>query len=161
MEDFEHVYEQNKDFVFRVVYKMVQNQQIAEDLVQDTFIRVFEKREKFQAKSTLKTWIFRIATHITLSYLAREKTRNNARFIWPFQHDDFSQEIESSVDVDQLKKWLKEVTPSYRICLILKETEDLSYQDIAQTLGININTVRSRINRAKKQLVTLSRRRIK
>jgi len=153
----EQIYNETKDFVFRVIFKMVHNQLEAEDLMQDVFIKLFETRNKFLRQASLKTWIYRLAVNHTLNHIKKRK-RAFARVL-KFETDspvvDITEGFIEADNINLIQRLLDKINPDYKICLLLKENEKMSYENIAQTLGINIGTVRSRINRAKQHLVEL------
>jgi len=159
MQSFETIYNETKDFVYRIIYKMVQNQPEAEDLMQDTFIRLYEKRQKFTHRSSLKTWIYRIAVNHTINHLNKKKRLSINIYKLEIRTTTDTAE-EANEDIKIIHKLLDKINPSYKICSLLKENEKMKYDDIAKTLGINIGTVRSRINRAKKQLVKLYKKEV-
>lgn len=159
IDSFELIYKETSDFVYRVVFKMVHSRQEAEDLTQDIFIKIFEKREKFNNRSSLKTWIYRLATNYTLTYLKKKNSFINKIFKYEstvYVDDD----IENDEEIKIINKLLDKINPDYRICLLLKENEKMNYEEISNVLDIKIGTVRSRINRAKQQLITLYRKEI-
>ncbi|OGI07098.1 MAG: hypothetical protein A2Y40_02210 [Candidatus Margulisbacteria bacterium GWF2_35_9] len=159
MEAFEWIYNETKEFVFKIIYKMVHIPQEAEDLMQDTFIKLYEKRRTFKNQSSIKTWIYRMAVNNTLNHLKKKKRFNEGILQYrPEQEEVDTNDNEAKTRIVQ--NLLSKINPSYKICLLLKENEKMSYADIAKTLDINIGTVRSRINRAKKELVKLYKKEV-
>lgn len=148
-EAFHELYELTSQELYALIYRMTGNQQDAEDLLHDVYVRIYEKRRQFDPRrSAVYTWMYRVAVNYTLNDL-RQKKR--------WQKDVVMEEI-SIVNHDhadmalQVQELLQKINPDFRTCLVLHEIEQLAYEEIAGILNISIGTVRSRINRAKVQL---------
>lgn len=142
--------------VYRLAYRLSGNQQDAEDLTQDTFIRVFRSLASFQP-GTFEGWMHRITTNLFLDMvrrrarirfdqLADEAERLPATGAGPEQAFDASHmdsEIQTALD---------DLPPDFRAAVVLCDIEGLSYEEIASTLGVKLGTVRSRIHRGRVQL---------
>lgn len=163
---YELIYNDTKSFVYSTIFKMVNDKQKAEDLMQDVFIRIFEKRKKFNNQSSIKTWIYRIAINYTLNDIKKNRRFLNKIFKYEFfsyvANDDCEDQerLKKEKDIGIINVLLDKINPDYKICLLLKENEKMSYEEIASILGINIGTVRSRINRAKIKLINLYRKEV-
>jgi len=142
--------------VYRLAYRLSGNQQDAEDLTQETFIRVFRSLANFQP-GTFEGWMHRITTNLFLDMARR---RQRIRF------DHLADEAErlptnevgpegafdaSHMDAD-IQAALDDLPPDFRAAVVLCDIEGLSYEEIASTLGIKLGTVRSRIHRGRVQL---------
>lgn len=142
--------------VYRLAYRLSGNQQDAEDLTQETFIRVFRSLANFQP-GTFEGWMHRITTNLFLD-MARRKQR--------IRFDHLADEAErlpsteigpegifdaSHMDAD-IQDALDDLPPDFRAAVVLCDIEGLSYEEIASTLGIKLGTVRSRIHRGRVQL---------
>ena len=142
--------------VYRLAYRLSGNQQDAEDLTQETFIRVFRSLANFQP-GTFEGWMHRITTNLFLDmarrrqrirfdHLADEAERLPSNEIGPEQVFDATHmdaEIQDALD---------DLPPDFRAAVVLCDIEGLSYEEIASTLGIKLGTVRSRIHRGRVQL---------
>jgi RNA polymerase sigma-70 factor (ECF subfamily) len=147
------------------VYRMTNDYDLAVDLAQETFMRVYAAAERYQTSYAFSTYIYRIATNLAISELRRRKRRRLVSL------SSFFGERESPSDTCELdipdKGALQDVTfvederraavaraiatlpEKYRAPLVLRDVEERSYDEIARILGMNEGTVKSRINRAR------------
>ncbi|MDA1354282.1 MAG: RNA polymerase sigma factor [bacterium] len=154
---FKQVYDLSFEYLFHVILKMVHHREDAQDLAHDVFVKIYEKRAHFNHSCLFSTWLYRIATNHTLNFLTQQQGRRkkeSAIYFWnnPSGAGDWEHELD---DDGQLSELLMGIKPEYRICLVMHELDDLSYDTIADTLDISLGTVKSRINRAKTQLKDL------
>jgi RNA polymerase sigma-70 factor, ECF subfamily len=157
--------------VYGLVYRMVSDPADAADTTQDVFLKVFRGMKSFHGESSLKTWIYRIALH---------EAANRKR--WWFRHKAHETSIEpveseglangdaamqsaltdrNDSPFDSVAHWevqkrvdaeLRQVTEPYRTALILRDLEEMSYEEIAEVLQISLGTVKSRITRGRQAL---------
>ncbi len=153
---FEQVYKNFSDFVYNISLKVTRNSHDAEEITQDTFMKIYHKLKTFRYHSSFKTWVYRIAVNTAINYyhssMRKELKRVDFETVALTQGDDkkTSDNIEDSAQLDSLLKVLK---PAHRVCLVLREIEGLSYHEIASVLQIPVNTVRSRLKRARQALL--------
>jgi len=150
--------------VFRLAYRLTGNRYDAEDLTQETFVRVFRSLHNF-TPGTIDGWLHRITTNL---FLDQARRRNRIRF------DAFAEDAETrlpgkdpgpertfeynNLDID-IQGALAELAPEFRAAVVLCDLEGLSYEEVSETLGVKLGTVRSRIHRGRSQLrVKLSHR---
>ncbi len=141
--------------VFNVVYRMCGNELIAEDAAQETFIRAWQNLSSYRPQTPLRNWLYRIAFNAGMDMLRKEK-RILPNALEDLQLQDprpgpeavFSQEERTAL----VQKAILSLPDASRAVLILREYEELSYQDISATLDIPIGTVMSRLNYARKLL---------
>jgi RNA polymerase sigma-70 factor (ECF subfamily) len=154
--------------VFSLVFRMVRDRELAEDLSQDAFIKVLNHLDRYQPEFKLSSWLFKIAHNVTIDYLRRRKLPTVSMSGSPnaFTPD----EIEAtSFDVDsQSESALEELTskelgtaieaaiarlrPEYRSCIMLRHVEGRSYEEVAAMLDIPLGTVKTYIHRARHEL---------
>lgn len=153
---FHDLYEQTKSFVYNVIFRMVKHQQEAEDLTHDIFVKVYEKRHLYNGSVKFTTWVYRVATNHVLNHLNR-KTNLMTKLKQVFwEQPSYHGSDESSIDASWITAdILEQIKPEFRICLVLKEMQDMSYEQIAETLQLNLGTVKSRLNRARQQFLKL------
>ena len=144
--------------VYRLAYRLTGNKHDAEDLTQETFVRVFRSLHSY-TPGTFEGWLHRITTNLFLDQ-ARRRARirldpiGEATERLPAAHDSDEPERgfeHAHLDVD-VQAALDALPPQYRAAVVLCDLEGLSYEEIAVTLGISLGTVRSRIHRGRAQL---------
>lgn len=155
--------------VFALVFRMLGNRAEAEDLAQEVFIQVFKAIATFRGESKLSTWIYRIAINLC---------KNRAKYL-RVRHTDAQDELEEVAErvplgearranVGQVERpdemvsgkqvevivqrAIAQVEESFRECLVLRDVEELSYEEIGEITGLPPGTVKSRIFRARAQL---------
>lgn len=156
---WEEIVAEHSGRVFRLAFRLTGNRHDAEDLTQETFVRVFRSLSSYRP-GTFEGWLHRITTNLFLDQ-ARRRTRirfealgedAGARFASPsgrgtpergFEHGNLDYDVQSALDA---------LSPEYRAAVVLCDIEGLSYEEIAATLGIKKGTVRSRIHRGRAQL---------
>ncbi|MFH1379134.1 MAG: sigma-70 family RNA polymerase sigma factor [bacterium] len=166
MEAFEHIYRQTSSFVYSLALRIIKNQDHAQDITQDVFIRIYKSLKSFGFKSSFKTWIYRITINTALNALAKLSKEE-------FKQGDYDIALETVQDTPHIEEdlhkeqneklitsLLDRLNPNQRICVILREIDDLSYEDIAHVLHVNINTVRSRLKRARTALLNLGKKEV-
>jgi len=164
LDAFECVYRSFSDFVYRVAYRIVQNRPDADDVTQDVFVKLYDHLKDFKSRALLSTWIYRITVNTALN-TAEKNNRERAR-----REEDERAVERQSVPAEaplklgrddaetELGKILQKISPEQRACLVLRELEGLDYRAIAEVLNIKMNTVRTRLKRAREALAELSRK---
>jgi len=161
---FRVLIEQYKTNLASFIYRIVWDEELTQDLVQETFIKVFLNIHKFEYIARLKTWIYTIATNLSINEWRKQKRRK----IFSIQHilqergagsfDDIGllshedsplQNVMSMEKSKYINKALQSLPPKYRIPIILFEIEQEPYEAIAEILHIPIGTVKSRIHRGR------------
>jgi RNA polymerase sigma-70 factor (ECF subfamily) len=159
-EAFAELYREFESMVYNLALRMSGNPADAEDIAQETFIRTYRHLKKFKGKSSLKTWVFRIALNCSNSRLKR-RGRRQAHHV-----DDGEPELERAVasgrspeekalamDLSEtVRAGLAGLPTHYREAVLLRDFQDLNYSEIAEVLGVQIGTVRSRIARGRELL---------
>jgi RNA polymerase sigma-70 factor (ECF subfamily) len=153
---WEDVVREHGDRVYRLAYRLSGNQHDAEDITQETFIRVFRSLSNYKPGS-FEGWLHRIATNVFLDMVRRrQRIRMEAlgeesdRIVGrePSPEQVYS---DSTMDPD-LQAALDELAPEFRAAVVLCDVEGLTYEEVGATLGIKIGTVRSRIHRGRRAL---------
>jgi RNA polymerase sigma-70 factor, ECF subfamily len=156
MPSWDELVRQHADRVYRLAYRLSGNQHDAEDLTQETFIRVFRSVQNYQP-GTFEGWLHRITTNLFL-----DMVRRRGRVRMEALPDDYDrvpadepnpEEIyhESRLGPD-LQAALDSLPPEFRAAVVLCDIEGLSYEEIGATLGVKLGTVRSRIHRGRQAL---------
>jgi len=159
MQAFEDVYKGCSSFVYNVALRVVNNKEDALEVSQEVFIVLYHKLKSFRFESSFKTWVYRITANCAINF-AKKSSR-----VKTVPYDDTISEgavlMDTRVEIDQedkakfVERLLSEISPDQRACVVLRDIQGLSYEEIAQALGININTVRSRLKRAREKLMSL------
>lgn len=151
--------------VLNFIYKYIGNKQLAEDLTQEVFIKVFQSGSRYEPQSKFQTWIFTIAKNVSLNEL-RKHNRNTFSLDASIKSDEgeFTQQIADSttqrpdqqVDQDErrelIRKAIFDLPENQRTAVLLRRYEEFSYEEIAQTMNTSLEAVKSLLNRAKENL---------
>ncbi|MDG3012510.1 RNA polymerase sigma factor SigE [Rhodococcus sp. D2-41] len=156
MPSWEELVREHGDRVYRLAYRLAGNAHDAEDLTQETFIRVFRSLSSYQA-GTFEGWLHRITTNLFLDMVRR---RNRIRMeALPEDYDRVPatdpdpEQIYHDANLDpDLQRALDALAPEFRAAVVLCDIEGLSYEEIGTTLGVKLGTVRSRIHRGRQAL---------
>ena len=155
--EFQNVYEDFQPRIRRFLCRLVGPDE-AEDLTQDVFVKISQALPAFRNESTLSTWVYRIATNTALDRL---RSRSSHASEVPLDTDngtatDRSQDAEHRVFQremrDCLNQYIDTLKPSYRSVFVLSEIEGLTNPEIADALGISLQTVKIRLHRARQRL---------
>jgi len=151
--------------VTNLVCRVLNDRECADDLAQEVFVRVFVHRRNYRRGSKLSTWLFTIAANLAKNEIRRRVRRRNWFSLDALQEmindsalvlADPTEGQERTMEREQLQgaigRAIATVPEKYRLALVLRDIEGLSYEEIAQVLGIPGGTVRSRINRARVML---------
>ncbi|MBM3907576.1 MAG: sigma-70 family RNA polymerase sigma factor [Gemmatimonadetes bacterium] len=154
--------------VFSLVFRMVRDTATAEDLAQDTFIKVLNHIDKYRPEFKFSSWLFKIANNVAIDHLRRRHLDTismdgapNAATAADIEATSFdiADRSESALEVMEAKelgssieKAIGALRPEYRACIMLRHVEGRSYEEIAATLDLPLGTVKTYIHRARHQL---------
>lgn len=144
--DVHHVMQEYAPMVYRIAYNRTYNHSDAEDISQDVFLKLIDKNPDFDSEEDRKAWLIRVTVNHSIS-LWRSSRRHKASFSVEFPP---SMSIQS--DNENLFHALKELSPKERIVIDLYYYEGYKTIEIAEVLGCQHNTIRSRLSRARKRL---------
>ena len=150
--------------VFNLAFRILRNEEDATDAAQETFIRVFRALDRFDERQRFKPWILRIASNYCIDQI-RKRDWRTVSFDTPIETEDGTLEMELAGPGPQPDEVLKRkeqrmvieqaidsLPPDYRMAIVLRHTEGLSYEEIADVLGVPLGTVKARIHRARSAL---------
>lgn len=145
------------DDILHLVYTYVKNRTIAEDLAQEIFIKCYEKLNQFNQQSTIKTWLYRIASNHCKDYLRswhyRKITLSNKVFDHiPSKSKQVEEEVIKHSEENSLTNAIMNLPLKYREVVFLHYYEELSLKEISKITSVNINTLKTRLKRAKELL---------
>ena len=154
-------YEKN---VYNLALRMVGNSEDAYDMSQEAFIKAYNSLHSFRGDSKFSVWLYRIVSNVCLDYL---RSRNRKATVSLSVENDDGEDVEldiadegsspqalldRSLTRDAVRRGLQSLPPDHREILLLREIQGLSYDEIAETLDLEVGTVKSRIFRARKKL---------
>src|ERR1700682_6393790 len=154
--------------VFSLIFRMVRDSATAEDLAQETFIKVLNHIDRYRPEFKFSSWLFKIANNITIDHLRRrqvdtisiegspdaitaERARATAVTVTSGVESPL-EELESRELGAQIEKAIARLRPEYRACIILRHVEDYSYDEIAEIVKLPLGTVKTYIHRARQEL---------
>ncbi|MDQ2930853.1 MAG: sigma-70 family RNA polymerase sigma factor [Gemmatimonadota bacterium] len=154
--------------VFSLIFRMVRDRELAEDLAQDTFIKVLNNIDRYRPEFKLSSWLFKIANNVTIDHLRRRQLATVSLDGSP--HAATAAEAQAtSLDVESrgqsaleaiesrelgsaIEQAIGKLRPEYRSCILLRHVEGRSYEEIAATLDLPLGTVKTYIHRARHEL---------
>ena len=161
-EEFDHIVSAHQQRVFRVLFSLVRDQDLADNLTQDCFLRAFQKRATFRGEATVETWLIRIAVN-----LVRDYARNRRLAFWRNILQPISPPEEESAEIDfpdtapsaerallareQLavaESVLERISPQQRIAFSLRFFEEMTLEEIAVAMQVEVGTVKAHLFRA-------------
>lgn len=164
-EAFRTIVERYQERVYNVAFQMTGSHEDSLDLAQDSFLRVFRALSSFKGDSSLGTWIHRIAHNIVIDELRKRRRRpvvamstdtvvitedGEHMLEWSAPMDEAPEEqllrAEKKREIEQA---LQRISPEHRSVLVMRDIEGLTYEEVAEVLGLNVGTVKSRLNRAR------------
>ena len=149
-----------KDRLFNFVLRYFNNAEQAEDVVQDTLIKLYTHASYYKNIAKFSTWIFTIAKNNALTELRKNK-RKKTDSLWTedgkvidinSKEESLESKVQNEIAIDQLNKFLDEIPENFRMAVVLRDFQELSYEEISKILEIPIGTIKSRINRGRIQL---------
>ncbi len=151
---FNQIVDRYKDRLMNVIGRMLASRDEAEDVVQETFVRVYQHRQSFNFQHCFSTWIYTIALN-----LARNELRKRKKFKFIDITETKGNEAEFAVEMklpnrlmEVLEVAVKELPEKYRVAFMLRDVQEQPYEEVAKILSIPLGTVKSRVNRARTML---------
>jgi RNA polymerase sigma-70 factor (ECF subfamily) len=154
--------------VFSLVYRMVRDRELSEDLTQDTFIKVLTHIDKYRSEFKFSSWLFKIANNVAIDHLRRRQLdtvsmegsphatsteiAEATSFELATQGETPLEELEARELGSEIERAIAQLRPEYRACILLRHVEDKSYEEIAATLDLPLGTVKTYIHRARHEL---------
>ena len=154
--------------VFSLVFRMVRDRETAEDLSQETFIKVLNNLDRYSPEFKFSSWLFKIANNLTIDHLRRRRvdtisiegapdavTAESARatsIAVVSGSESPLEELESRELGTAIERAIGKLRPEYRACIMLRHVEDKSYEEIADIVKLPLGTVKTYIHRARHEL---------
>lgn len=152
---FVALYNRYKEAVYGFCVKMIMDRAVAEDVMQETFLRAFENRDRLLNASSFKAWLFTIARNQSLNQLRRSNRQvgiEDAGGVPDVLRETPIAELEKNERVALVTRFLGELKPDYREVLVLREYQNLSYEEIAVVTRSTVSAVKSRLFKARRRL---------
>jgi len=153
------------------VYRYLNDYDECDDVVQETFIRVYRNKNYYTPIAKFSTWIYTIASNLAKTQLSQRRKMKIFSFLRSSEREDEFEVADTGYNLDEItdsilldkiiQKALDTISIQYREAVILRDIQELTYEEIADILKINVGTVKSRINRGREQLKKILERDIK
>lgn len=155
------LYDRYSQVVYNKCLGFVKNEEEAQDLVQDIFLKLFIKLRTFQGKSKFSTWLYALTYNHCVNYLNRDIGKKMERHSVPIdsEHDLYIEVDDNSlfqIQLDRLQKALELIPPEDKMVLLMKYQDDVSIKDMAEALDLGESAVKMRLKRAKAHVVKIS-----
>ncbi len=167
---FRELVEKYQNKVFSIIYGILRNQNDAEDISQQVFTKIYFSIQNFDSRSSLLTWIYKITTNECYDYLRKKRVRKLV-YESDVSEEDTRLMENSEINADRhmpvddrlaqrqlALKLLEKISPEERNLILLKEVEGLSVQELSGLTGMNENTIKVKLFRARQKLVKASQR---
>ncbi len=162
---FGELVQRYQDRLYNTVYRLLDNAEDAQDVVQETFLHAYQALPRFKGESQLFTWLYRIAVNTAISLKRKQRValsidsgRGTLAGTEPLDSSESSRPeaaLEKAEQEERIQKALNRLSPEHRTVLILKDLEEHSYETMATILQVPLGTVRSRLHRARLELRAL------
>jgi RNA polymerase sigma-70 factor (ECF subfamily) len=165
---FRVLVERHSRSIFRVVYRMTGNQQDAEELVQETFLRAYKSLARFELRASFTTWLYRIAINRTLDFLNARKTQMNSKEMYQISDNPDAEEgnqvqlpaagpgpdrlLLSAEMKRKIAGAMGLLTPAERVAFTMRHMEGRSIEEISQALNLKVNAAKNSVFRAVQKL---------
>tara|TARA_B100001778_G_scaffold73008_1_gene58296 strand:- start:105 stop:692 length:588 start_codon:yes stop_codon:yes gene_type:complete len=151
-----------RDRLINFVYPFLGDFEQAEDVVQETMLKLYEKKHYYREIAKFSTWIYTIARNLANTELRKKKrrkttyisrmTKDDRQYDIPAVQADLNQNLQNEFIRERIHAAIKELPEHFKTVIILRDIQELSYDDISNIVGVPLGTVKSRINRARLQL---------
>ena len=166
MRAFDQLMIRYKDRLYNFIYRIVNDVELAEDLAQDTYLKVYTHKDSYKELYKFSTWMYTIAKNLAFTELRKKKRRKTSSFSeitkgeWDLPIPDPSSDaIDEEIMVLEKRRNIQnalfQISLDFRTIIILRDIQELSYEDISKIIEVPIGTVKSRINRGREKLYQL------
>jgi len=159
---FEEIVRRYRDPLFNFVVRLLGDSFFSEDIVQETFLRVYRNRHRYHQVAKFSTWIYTIASNLAKTELRRRKVRNFFSISSKGEDEKDYDLVDSTIDIERdvdgvlkgeiILKEIHALPFHFREAVLLRDIQDLSYEEISQILNVPLGTVKSRVNRGRSRL---------
>jgi RNA polymerase sigma-70 factor (ECF subfamily) len=159
---FDLIVKRYKNQLLNFVYRFLGNAEEAEDLVQETFLRVYRNRKAYQKVAKFSTWIYTIAGNLAKTELRKRKRRkffsisdlgyNEKDYDISDEAFNPEKDVDGRMKEEIIHREIADLSPKFREVILLRDVQQLSYEEISQIVNIPLGTVKSRVNRGRLKL---------
>ncbi len=159
---FDLIVKRYKNQLLNFVYRFLGNAEEAEDLVQETFLRVYRNRKAYQKVAKFSTWIYTIAGNLAKTELRKRKRRkffsisdlgyNEKDYDISDEAFNPEKDVDGRMKEEIIYREIEALSPKFREVILLRDVQQLSYEEISQIVKIPLGTVKSRVNRGRLKL---------
>ncbi len=160
---FEALVYRYQDKLVNYLNNLLHDYELSVDLAQEAFIRVYKNADRYQGKYQFSTWIYRIATNLAIDEIRRRERKgrfffytvmsffqkDDKQFPLPDKRESPEKALDRKEKLDRLQAAIDTLPEKYRLAFMLKEVQELSYEETSRVLDISLGTAKSRIHRAK------------
>ncbi|NLP09465.1 sigma-70 family RNA polymerase sigma factor [bacterium] len=159
---FDAIVNRYKDQLLNYAYRFLNNPEEAEDVVQETFLRIFRNKHAYREIAKFSTWVYTIAGNLAKTEL-RKRKRRKYLYLSDMGYDEkeyeivdpsanTEKEVESLFQEKIIQKAIDELPPRFRQVILLVEIQELPYEEVSKIMRVPLGTVKSRVNRARLKL---------
>tara|TARA_B100002052_G_scaffold197147_1_gene179841 strand:- start:305 stop:886 length:582 start_codon:yes stop_codon:yes gene_type:complete len=151
-----------RDKILNFIFNYIGDFEISEDIVQDTMVKLYQKKHYYKEIAKFSTWIYTIAKNLAYTEFRKKKQRkttilshiskDDKPYDIPSDQPGTHQEIESEITNKIIRSAIDKLTDKFKTVILLRDIQELSYEDISSIVGVPVGTIKSRINRARLQL---------
>jgi RNA polymerase sigma-70 factor, ECF subfamily len=159
---FDQLVRRYKDPLLNFIFRFIGDLNESEDIVQDTFYRVYKNKHYYKEVAKFSTWIYTIAGNLAKTELRKRKrrkifsinkeTQSEKEFELPDPERDPEEEVNSTLTEKHIYKAIRNLPPKFRQVIILRDVQGFSYEEISSIIKVPLGTVKSRVNRARLRL---------
>lgn len=159
---FDEIVRRYRDPLYNFVVRLLGDSFFSEDVVQETFVRVYRNKHRYHQVAKFSTWIYTIASNLAKTELRRRKVRNffsisskgeDEKDYDLVDHDiDIERQVDGKMKSEMVLKEINALPFHFKEAVLLRDIQDLSYEEIAQILDVPLGTVKSRVNRGRSRL---------
>lgn len=153
--NYKVIVEKHQDYAYTIAYRILNNQQEAEEATQDSFIKAFHALKKFNRESKFTTWLYRIVFNTAITYKRKQKTNvssiDDTRLSETMERKDKDQ-LELSDKKRFIEKAMEQLLPADSTVLTLFYLKEFSMEEISKITGLKTNAIKVKLHRARKRL---------
>lgn len=154
---FEELVRRHRDRAYRVAYRMLGDRGDAEDATQDALVQAWRALPRFRADAKFSTWIYRIVTNRCLNAQRASRPTDALADVHEAPASRPDELVEAKVRLEQVRLAIADLSAEQRSVLVLREFEGCTYEEIAEVLDLSVSAVKSRLHRARRELMAALR----